>query len=185
MGVPMPQQSKKRRRTEKPVPTRRPVVPGEWQQGEQELEDPGAGFMEVGMFALNMPGAPWLFRGCAIQSLLFHKVAPEEPCPCGSGRTFGDCHRDPERIPPLCRDLGAETYSEIHACETTFRVTDDDAALQALKAAPELNLTQETAGRRFWQYIGSPPTGSLRAAARRAETLSLPPSSGTRADCTL
>jgi hypothetical protein len=136
------------------------VVPGQWQQGEQELEDPGAGFMEVGMFALNMPDASWLFRGRAIQSLLFHEVAPEKPCPCGSGQPFGDCHRDPGRVPLLCRDLDAETYSEIRACETTLKVIDDEAAVQALKTAPELNLTQEIAGRRFWQYIGAPPTGS-------------------------
>jgi len=116
--------------------------------------------MEVGMFALNMPGAPLAFRGQAIQSLLFHEVAPEEPCPCGSGQTFSDCHRDPERVPLLCRDLGAETYSEIQACESTFAVSDDEAAIGALKAAPELNLTQEITDRRFWQYIGSPPTGS-------------------------
>ncbi len=112
------------------------------------------------MFALNMPGVSWLFRGRAIQSLLFHQVAPEEPCPCGSGQTFGNCHRDPKRVPLLCRDLGAATYSEIRACESTFSVSDDEAAVHALKAAPELNLTQEVAGRRFWQYIGSPPTDS-------------------------
>ena len=116
--------------------------------------------MEVGMFALNVPGMSWLLRGRAIQSLLFHEVAPQEPCPCDSGRAFGDCHRNPKRVPLLCRDLGAETYSEIRACESTFPVSDDEAAVHALKAAPELNLTQEIAGRRFWQYIGSPPTGS-------------------------
>jgi hypothetical protein len=116
--------------------------------------------MEVGMFALNMPGAPLAFRGRAIQSLLFHEVAPEALCPCGSGQAFGDCHRDPDRVPLLCRDLGAETYSEIRACESTLAVSDDEAAVQALRTAPELNLTQETAGRRFWQYIGFPPTDS-------------------------
>jgi hypothetical protein len=136
------------------------VIPGQWHQEERELEDPGAGFMEVGMFALNMPGAPWLFKGRAIQSLLFHEVAPGEFCPCGSWRTFGDCHRNPKRVPLLCRDLGAETYSDIVACESTFPVHDDEAAVQALKAAPELNLTQEIRDRRFWQYIGVPPTDS-------------------------
>ena len=156
----MSKRPRKKRRITKPERTRRPVIPGQWQQGDQELEDPGAGFMEVGMFALNMPGAPPLFEGHAIQSLLFHEVTPREPCPCGSGQTFGDCHRNPERVPLLCRDLGAETYSDIKACESTFPVSDDEAAVHALKAAPELNLTQEIAGRRFWQYIGSPPTDS-------------------------
>lgn len=116
--------------------------------------------MEVGVFALNMPGASWLFRGRTIQSLLFHEVAPQDLCPCGSGQMFGDCHRDPKRVPLLCRDLDAETYSEIRACESTFPVSDDDAAVHALKAAPELKLTQEIAGRRFWQYIGTPPADS-------------------------
>jgi hypothetical protein len=148
--------TKRRRRTGKTSRPSRPVVPGQWQTA-QVLEDPGAGFMEVIMAALNTPDAPPAFRGHAMQMLRFCKVAPDEPCPCGSGQPFGDCHRDPRRVPLLCHDIGAETYSEIVACETTFPVHDDEAAVRLLKAAPELCLTQEIPGRLFWQFTGHPP----------------------------
>jgi hypothetical protein len=109
------------------------------------------------MVALNAPDTPPSLRGHASQMLLFHKVAPGEPCPCGSGRTFDGCHRDSSQVPLLCHDIGAETYSEIVACETTFPVHDDEAATRLLKAAPELHLTQEVPGRLFWQFVGRPP----------------------------
>ena len=148
---------RRRKRPRKSSRPRRPVVPGPWQATEHVLEDPGAGFMEVVMVALNAPDAPAALRGHAAQMLLFHPVAPDEPCPCGSGRPFSDCHRDPHRVPLLCRDHGAETYSEIVACETTFPVRDDETATSLLKAAPELRLTQEIPGRLFWQFVGQPP----------------------------
>ncbi len=135
-------------------------MPGPWQTTGHTLEDPGAGFMEVAMVALNAPDAPPASRGRAAQMLWFHDVAPGEPCPCGSGQTFGDCHRDPHHVPLLCRDIGAETYSEIVACETAFPVHDDEAAVQSFKAAPELQLTQEIPGRLFWQFVGHPPLGT-------------------------
>ncbi len=133
------------------------IVPGVWQSTGQTLKDPGAGFMEVAMVALNVPDAPAALWGHAAQVLLFHPVASEEQCPCGSGRPFGDCHRNPRRVPLLCRDLGTETYSEIVAYETTFPVRDDETAASLLKAAPELRLTQEIPGRLFWQSVGQPP----------------------------
>jgi hypothetical protein len=113
--------------------------------------------MEITMVALNAPDAPPALRGHAAQTILFHEVAPDESCPCGSGRPFSDCHRDPQRVPLLCHDIGAETYSEIIACETTFPVHDDEAAARLIKAAPELCLTQEIPGRLFWQFVGCPP----------------------------
>jgi hypothetical protein len=100
--------------------------------------------------------APLALQGHAAQMLWFREVAPGAPCPCGSGQTFGDCHRDSRRVPLLCRDIGAETYSEIVACETTFPV-HDDGAVSLLKAAPELRLTQDIPGRVFWQFVGQPP----------------------------
>ena len=114
------------------------------------------------MSALNAPDAPAAARGHAAQMLMFHPVAPDEPCPCGSGRPFGECHRDLRRMPLLCRDIGAETYSKIVAHETTFPVRNDEMATGLLKAAPELILTQEIQGRLFWQFVGQPPleTGS-------------------------
>ncbi len=148
---------RRKKQTGKSSRRNRPVVPGQWQTTGESLEDPGAGFMEVIMAALNTPDAPPAFRGHAAQMLLFHKVAPDEPCPCGSGQAFGDCHHDPRRVPLLCRDVGAETYSEIVACETTFPVHDDEAAAHLLKATPELCLTQEIPGRLFWQFVGQPP----------------------------
>lgn len=132
------------------------IVPGTWHY-EEEQPDPGAGFEEVAMVALNMPDAPPSFRGHAAQLLLFHPLGPDEPCPCGSEKPFGQCHRNPRRVPILCQDIGAETYSEIAAYETTFPVRDDEAAVRLLKAAPELRLTQEIPGRLFWQYVGDPP----------------------------
>ena len=133
------------------------VVPGQWQMTGKVLGDPGAGFMEVVMAALNTPDAPAALRGHAAQALMFHEVAPDAACPCGSGQPFGACHRDPHRVPLLCRDLSAETYSEIVACETTFPVHDDEVASRLLKAAPDLCLTQEIPGRLFWQFVGHPP----------------------------
>jgi len=132
-------------------------VPGQWQTTGKTLEHPGAGFMEVAMVALNAPDAPPALRGRAAQMLWFREVTPGEPCPCGSDQTFGDCHRDPNRVPLLCHDLVAETYSEIVAYETTFPVHDDEAAARSLKAAPELRLTQDIPGRVFWQFVGQPP----------------------------
>jgi hypothetical protein len=150
---------KKRRKKRRPKRPRsqRAVVPGQWQSGVQELSNPEAGFMEVGMFALNAPDAPPAFQGQAIQTLLFHEVAPDEPCPCGNRRAFDECHRDPHRVPLLCRDLGTETYSEITAYETTLPVHDHRTATRLLKTAPELRLTQEIPGRLFWQFVGHPP----------------------------
>lgn len=156
----MSRRQKQQRRTTRPNRKGRLALPGPWQPGERELEDPGTGFAEVGMYALNMPGAPRIFAGQAIQSVFHHPVAPLDPCPCGSGAPFAECHRNTEVVPLFCRDLGADTFDEIVACETTFAVLDDAAALQTLKAAPELNLTQEIRGRCFWQFIGSPPTTS-------------------------
>lgn len=148
---------RRRKRSRKSSRPRRPVVPGRWQSTDRTPEDPGAGFMEIVMVALNAPDAPPDLRGHAAQMLLFHTVAPDELCPCGRDRPFGDCHRDPQRVPLLCRDLGAETYSEIVAYETTFPVHDGEAAPRLLKAAPELRLTQEIPGRCFWQFVGQPP----------------------------
>jgi hypothetical protein len=133
------------------------VVPGVWQSTGQKRRDPGAGFEEVAMVALNVPDGPAALRGQAAQLLLFHEVSPDEPCPCGSEKPFGQCHRNPQRVPILCRDVGAETYSAIAAYETTFPVRDDGAAVRSLKAAPELRLTQEIPGRLFWQFVGDPP----------------------------
>jgi len=133
------------------------VVPGAWQSTDRTLQDPGVGFMEVVMVALNAPDAPAPLRRHAAQMLALHEVAPDMACPCGSGRSFSDCHRDPRRVPLLCRDLGAETYSEIAAYETTFPVRDDGMAMSLLKATPELRLTQEIPGRLFWQFVGQPP----------------------------
>lgn len=133
------------------------VVPGAWQSTDRTLEDPGDGFMEIAMVALNAPDMPMAMRGQAAQMLLFHPVAPDEPCPCGSNRPFGDCHRDLRRVPLLCRDINAETYSEIVAHETTFPVHNDEAGRRLLKAVPELRLTQEIPGRLFWQFVGYPP----------------------------
>jgi hypothetical protein len=132
------------------------VVPGAWQSTDHTLEDPGAGFMEVAMVALNSPDMPAVAQGHAAQMLWFHPVALDEPCPCGSVRPFGDCHRDSQRVPLLCHDFGAETYSEIVAYETTFPVRHDETARRLLKAAPELRLTQEISGRLFWQFVGQP-----------------------------
>ena len=148
---------RKRKRSRQSSPPRRAIVPGAWESTGQTLEDPGAGFMEVMTAALNMPDAPVSLRGHAAQMLVFHTVAPDEACPCGNGRPFGDCHRDLRRVPLLCRDVGAETYSAIAACETTFPVRDNETARRLLKAAPELRLTQEIPGRLFWQFVGQPP----------------------------
>jgi len=109
------------------------------------------------MTALNAPDMPMAARGQAMQMLLFHPVDPDELCPCGSNRPFDGCHRDLSRTPLLCRDVNAETYSEIMAHETTFPVHDDKAARRLLKATPELCLTQEIPGRLFWQFTGRPP----------------------------
>lgn len=147
---------RRRKRSRKSSRPRRLVVPGRWRSTDHKPKDPGAGFMEIAMVALNAPDAPPDLRGHAAQTLLFHPVARDEPCPCGTDRPFGDCHRDPQRMPLLCRDLGAETYSEIVACETKFPVHDDEAAPRLLKAAPELHLTQEIVGRLFWQFVGQP-----------------------------
>jgi len=147
---------RKRKRSRQSSPPRRAIVPGAWESTGQTLEDLGAGFMEVMTAALNMPDAPVSVRGHAAQMLVFHTVASNEACPCGNGRPFGDCHRDSRRVPLLCRDVGAETYSAIAACETTFPVRDNEAARRLLKAAPELHLTQEIPGRLFWQFVGQP-----------------------------
>ncbi len=109
------------------------------------------------MTALNAPDVPMAARGQAMQMIMFYPVAPDELCACGSNRPFGDCHRNLHRVPLLCHDVNAETYSEIMAYETTFPVHDDKAAYRLLKAAPELCLTQEIPGRLFWQFIGQPP----------------------------
>ena len=109
------------------------------------------------MVALNAPDLPMAMRDHATQMLLFHSVAPNELCPCGSNRPFDDCHRDLNRVPLLCRDINAETYSEILAHETTFPVRDNKATQRLLKVAPELRLTQQIPGRLFWQFIGHPP----------------------------
>jgi len=134
------------------------IVPGRWQSAsEQPLRDPGDGFAEVVMTALNAPDTPMAARGHAMQMILFRPVAPDELCPCGSNRPFDGCHRDLDRTPLLCRDIDAETYSEIMAHETTFPVHDDRAARRLFKATRELALTQEITGRLFWQFIGHPP----------------------------
>jgi len=109
------------------------------------------------MTALNAPDMPMATRGHAMQMILFCPVAPDELCPCGSNRLFGDCHRDLSRIPMLCHDINAETYSDIMAHETTFPVHDDKAAQRLLKDTRELCLTHEIPGRLFWQFIGIPP----------------------------
>ncbi len=133
------------------------IVPGRWRSTDQPLKDPGDGFSEVAMVALNAPDLPMVVRGHAAQMLLFHPVDPDELCPCGSNRPFDDCHRDLHRVPLLCHDVHAETYSEIVAHETTFPVQDDETAQRLLKATPELRLTQEISGRLFWQFVGHPP----------------------------
>ncbi len=154
----MTRRKRKRRKSRKASrPRDTLVVPGAWQSTNETLRDPGDGFTEVAMVTLNVPDAPAAARGHAAQMLLFHPVAPDQPCPCGSNRPFGECHRDLHRMPLLCRDIGAETYSQIVACETTFPVRDDEMATSRLKAAPELCLTQEIAGRLFWQFVGQPP----------------------------
>ncbi len=145
-----------RRRPRRPSP-RMLAVPGPWESVDRPPRDPGAGFTEVAMVALNAPDAPPACRGYAAQLLCFHEVTPAAPCPCGSGKSFDACHRNSNCMPILCRDIGAETYSEIAAYETTFPVRDDEAAVRRLKAAPELRLTQEIPGRLFWQFIGDPP----------------------------
>ncbi len=147
----------RKRKRKSPRPRSTAIVPGRWRTTEQPLKDPGDGFSEIAMTALNAPDAPMAARGHAMQMILFHPVAPDELCPCGSNRPFDDCHRDLHRIPLLCHDIYAETFSEILAHETTFPVRDDKAAQRLLKAAPELCLTQEIPGRLFWQFLGDPP----------------------------
>ena len=152
-----------RKRTKKSTrPRSTAILPGRWQSTDQPLKDPGDGFSEVAMTALNAPDTPMAMRGHAAQMILFYSVDPDELCPCGSNRPFDNCHRDLDRVPLLCHDINAETYSEIMAHETTFPVHDDEAAQRLLKTAPELCLTQEIPGRLFWQFIGHPPleTGS-------------------------
>ena len=142
------------------------VVPGRWQQTDQTLKDPGAGFMEVAMVTLQSPELPGGgMPGHMSQMLWFHEVGSDEACPCGSGSPFVRCHRNTRRVPILCRDLDAETYSELLACETSFAVHDTPAVRRLLKAAPELQVTQDIPGRTFWQFLGHPrlktPIGAM------------------------
>lgn len=95
--------------------------------------------------------------GVMSQMLLFHEVSSSEPCPCGSGRPFARCHRNAKRVPILCCDLGADTYSDVLAHEVTFPVSDTAAVRRTLTAARELRLTQDIPGRSFWQFLGHPP----------------------------
>jgi len=132
-----------------------PVLPPGWQSTGRELKDPGAGFMEVFMVDLQTPDLAGV-SGVMSQMLLFHEVAAGEPCPCGSGRTFGQCHHNAQRVPILCRNLGADTYSDVLAHEVTFPVEDAIAVRRMLMALPELRLTQDISGRTFWQFLGHP-----------------------------
>jgi hypothetical protein len=147
----------RKRRKKSPRSRSTTILPGRWRSTDIPLKDPGDGFAEVVMAALNAPDTPMVMRGQAAQMILFRPVAPDESCPCGSNRSFDNCHRDLHRMPILCHDIETETYSEIVAHETTFPVHDDEAARRSLKATPELCLTQEIPGRLFWQFLGQPP----------------------------
>ena len=133
-----------------------PVLPPGWKSAGQKLRDPGAGFMEVLMVDLQAPDFADL-AGVMSQMLLFHGVSADEPCPCGSGQAFGRCHRNTKRVPILCLDIGADTFSDVLAHEVTFPVKDTTAVRRALMTVPELCLTQDIPGRTFWQFLGHPP----------------------------
>ncbi len=148
---------KRTRKSSRARNTATAILPGKWRSTDKPLENPGDGFAEVAMVALNAPDMPMAARGQAMQMIKFCSVAPNELCPCGSNRPFGNCHRNLRRMPMLCHDVNAETYSEIVAHETIFPVHDDKMAYRSLKAAPELCLTQEIPGRLFWQFVGQPP----------------------------
>lgn len=97
--------------------------------------------------------------GEKVQMTIFIKVAPDAPCLCGSGKTFGACCQRQRYWYLICPNPGVPPeagYSVVRPQSATFTGVDGPALRERLMGDPRLRCSQDGPERAFWIYEGYP-----------------------------
>ncbi len=119
--------------------------------------DPNGGFLSYLIFWRPDPQAPDpAMPGLKQQGVFFKSVKPNEPCLCGSGRTYGQCCRLKPTWQVICYNPGAKGYSQVVLQEVTIQAIDPPTLKQRLDDDPRLAITDDTGKGGFWILWGDP-----------------------------
>lgn len=122
--------------------------------------DPEGGFLcMINCWRPDPEAADPEFPGLKLSMTTYMPVAADEPCLCGSGKTFGACCRRKPLWYPICPDPSypeETTYSQVRLQSATF--TDVKGAVIRERLMDDLRLccTEDTDRRAFWIYWGEP-----------------------------
>jgi SEC-C motif len=79
-----------------------------------------------------------------------------DPCPCGSGKSFGDCCQPLPYWRPLCPNPDGLGFSVMHPQSARFTNVPVDKVYEFLQNDARLYCTEDSPERGFWTYWGDP-----------------------------
>ncbi len=80
----------------------------------------------------------------------------DDPCPCGSGKSFGGCCQSLPYWQPLCPNPGGQGFSVMHPQSARFTNVSVHKVYMFLQSDTRLYCTEDTPQRAFWTYWGDP-----------------------------
>ena len=103
--------------------------------------------------------------GEKLSMLSYLPTDAEEICPCGSGKSFGDCCQPLPYWQPVCPNPGMQGYSLVRLQAARFTPISAVAVYAFLQDDERLYCVEDTPHRAFWVYWGDPafdaPYGTL------------------------
>ena len=126
--------------------------------------DPNAGVLCFSVYWYPKAGLPDC-DGEKVSVKGFIPVAAEDPCLCGSGKTFGACCRRKRYWYFVCPNPGMPGkagYSILKSQQAIFNSVPGDAVRARLMDDPRLHCSQDSPERSFWIYQGNPAMKTRR-----------------------
>lgn len=126
--------------------------------------DPNGGFLCFTVYWYPKAGLPEA-DGEKMRITSFIPVVLDEPCLCGSGKTYGACCRRKRYWHLICRDPGlpgAAGYSVVKSQVATFTPVEGKAVRARLMDDVRLHCSHDGPEQSFWIYQGNPALKSPR-----------------------
>ena len=89
--------------------------------------------------------------------VIYRQRDSADPCPCGSGKSFGNCCQPLPHWLPVCLNPDGEGFSLLRPQSARFTNVPADEMYEFLQNDARLYCSEHNPQRTFWIYQGNPP----------------------------
>ncbi len=120
--------------------------------------DPYGGFLIQVTYWRPRPGDPDpAHPGERAMQAIYRQRDSADPCPCGSGKSFGNCCQSLPYWLPVCLDPDGQGFSLLRPQSARFTNVPADVVYEFLQNDARLYCTEHNPQHSFWIYQGTPP----------------------------